>query len=110
MYVYCIYYNIPIEIPPVENLTVVDKCANVTASWNITERHCEGLSYSVTLSSVSDGVILEQFITNDTTHTFTDTDIKAQNGNLRVNVFGFNRNVIGNNSTVTATIGISKDG
>ena len=100
-------YSIPTEIPPVENLMAVDKCTNVTASWNITERHCEGLSYNVILMS-SDSVTLGPFITNDTNYTFTG--VETLNGDLSVNVFGFNRDILGSSLTVPVTTTVSPEG
>ena len=100
MHTYINTYNtciFPIEIPPVENLTAVDKCTNVTASWSITEGPCRGLSYNVTLTS-SDGV-LGPFTTNDTTYNFTN--VETLNGMFNVTVFAFNENTRGVNVTVT---------
>ena len=76
MYVHiCVWtYFIPTEIPPVENLTVVDQCATIRASWDITEGSCTDLPYDVTLSS-SDGVTLQgPFTTSDTIYITNDTE------------------------------------
>ena len=93
MYVLICFAN-PIEIPPVENLTAVDKCTNVTASWSITKGSCRG-SYNVTLTTFDD--VRGPFTTNDTTYNFTNAE--TLNGMFNVTVFAFNENTRGVNVT-----------
>ena len=63
-----IYFIVSIEIPPVENLTVVDQCVNrtITAIWDSIERSHVHLSYDVTLLS-SNGVTLQGPLTTSVT-------------------------------------------
>ena len=77
-----IYFIVPTEIPPVENLTVADQCNNITAKWSVTEGPCIDL-YNVTLSS--DGVILQgPFTITDTVYNFTVNE--TYNGTFDVSV------------------------
>ena len=101
------YFFISLEIPVIDNLSVADRCTNVTASWNITEGPCRDLSYNVTLSS-SDGVTLGPFTANDTNYTFTGVD--TINGNISVDVFAFNTNARGGDVTETSAILVSSNG
>ena len=96
---------IPIEIPLVVNVRVVDQCTSVTASWN--EGPCRDLSYNVTLSS-SDDVTLGPFTTNDSNYNFTGVD--TINGDISVDVFTFNDNARGGNVTKTAVVDVSPSG
>ena len=94
--------NIPIGIPPVENLTAVDHCTSVTVSWDITdEGSCKDLSYNVLLTSRDDGVILQSMISNDTSYTFS---VEASNELFSVNVSTVNGNARGPSCTAIANV------
>ena len=95
-----------IGIPSIGNLSVADRCTNVTASWDISEL-CRDLSYNVTLSS-SDGFTLGPFTTNDTNYNFTGVD--AINGAISVCSVAFNDNARGSDATETADIDVSPNG
>ena len=109
MYVHCYictnvrsYYYIPIGIPPVENLMVVDHCTSVIVSWDITdEGPCRGLSYNVSLTSLDDGVKLQSMMTNDNSHTFS---VEPSNERFSVSVSTFNKNATGPLRTTTANV------
>ena len=83
-----------IEIPAIENLTAVDQCSFVKASWNITETPCKNFLYNVTLIHSNHTV---SHITNSTTFNFTNTS--ELNGDRRVYVFAFNGNAKGKNDS-----------
>ena len=91
--IYVTYFIVPTEIPPVENLTVADKCNNITVNWSITEGPCTDLSYDVTLLS-SDGVILQgPFTTSYTVHNFTINETYNGTFNVSVGTVGNKRGV-----------------
>ena len=93
-------FIIPIEIPPVENLTVTDQCTTIRASWDITEGSCTPLSYDVTLLS-SDGVMRQgPFTTSDTVYNFTD--VETLSGIFNVTVVPINGNSRGTSATEMA--------
>ena len=97
-----------IEIPTIENLTVVDQCATIRASWDITEGSCTDLSYNVILSS-SDGVTLQgPFTTNNTVHTFTNVD--TFNETITVSIVPISGNVKGVSVIGAAVTDVSPDG
>ena len=97
----CSYYCIPIGIPPVKNLMVVDNCTSVTVSWDITDGPCRNLSYNVLLTSLDDGVILQSMMTNDTNHTFS---VEPSNELFSVSVSTFNENTRGPSHTSIANV------
>ena len=101
-------FIIPIEIPPVENLVVVDHCTTIRASWDITEGSCPDLLYNVTLLSSVDGILQGPFITIYTFYTFNNTETLT--GNFTVNVTPINGNARGAVSTNSAVINISLNG
>ena len=97
-----------IAVPPVENLTVVDQCTIIRASWDITEGSCTDLSYDVTLLS-SDGTRLQgPLTTRDTVYDFTDTE--TYNGTFTVSVVPINGNARGASVTERSVIGVSPNG
>ena len=99
-----------IGIPPVENLTVVDQCSTIRASWDITEGSCTHLSYNVTLLS-SDGITLQgPLTTSDNVYNFTD--VKTLNENFTVSVVPINDNARGVTASVigAAVIDVSQGG
>ena len=99
------FFNIPIGIPSVENLTVNDCNYSVEASWDITENSvCTGLPYNVTLISSDDGV-LRSVTTNNTVTNYNFTNVERLNEVLSVTVFVFNKNASGASVTVNATNG-----
>ena len=101
-------FIIPIEIPPVENLTVVDQCTTIRASWDITEGPCTDLSYDVTLLS-SDGVILQgPFTTSDTVYDFTN--VETFDGPFIVSIVPINGNARGASVTEMAVIDVLPSG
>ena len=102
------YIFLCIEIPPVENLVVIDRCTNITASWDITEGPCTDLSYDVTLLS-SDGVILQgPFTTSDTVYNFTN--VEAFDGTFNVNVVPINGSARGASVIEMAVINVLQRG
>ena len=100
------YVIIPTEIPPVENLTVLDQCTIIRANWNITEGSCTDLSYNVTLLS-SDGVMLQGPFTSDTVYNFT-TNVTRSNRPFKVTIVTINGNAR-RSSVIKMEVNISQE-
>ena len=103
MYIYVLEsFFIPIEIPPVENLTVVDQCITIRASWDINEGSCTNLSYDVTLSLSNGTKIQALCTTNDSVYAFDDTETIS--GTFNVTVVPINRNIRGASVTRNTSV------
>ena len=81
---YVVYFIVPIEIPPVEDLMVTDQCTAITANWSVTEGPCTNLSYIVTLLSPDGGTVKGPFTTNDIDYNFTDVETLSGTFNVSV--------------------------
>jgi len=93
--------NFVTEIPPVNDMKVVDNCVNVMVSWNRIVGPCANSSYVITLSS-SNGDTMGPFMTNETSHAFSNTG--QLSGMINVTVIAVYRGNAGKADVLTAEI------